>query len=1160
MDNIYNKKTTLLLAAIGLIALFMISLIPFNLVNAGVISYNSFLKTLGIKVPEEKFTPSLSLSINDFSMQVKDLGEYMAITAMEESRGWIQTHINSPGLPDLPVLVKVIEIDGYVPKDSVRISVNVDDIKIVRLYKPLVPTPQPLTYMPRGLQEIKYMINRNIYSSNKYFPGSVVSVSVWHGLGDKTFIIVRFYPVNYNPVSNEIVIIDKATLFINYPEPIKMTEHDKNILIITSEKLLNATMTLEKLYKEKGFNVSIETVEEINSTYSPAEPPPYPGFAHPFFNNTVYMTLKKNYDFNLALKIINFLRKHRGDFSIVVLVGDAKTIPPSYYYEYPIKTGLDPYNSWIPTDFFYASPDYDFAPDFYVGRIPFSNPNLIEMYVEKEAKWYNSTVYKSDKLILSGGYPFLTPMMFGETAISTFVYDNTTSHFNLTILARTLGNYNNLTVKKIFEGKTGALWYFALAHGAGSVLGDMLVVKGKGAPAFRFEPLMTVSELLNLKPSSNIPIVSSVACMNAAWDNAIVTSFYFKPPSFGEAVLLSHAGGIAYIGSARIAWELTGPVGLFNVINGTLTAQYYGATLLHEEILRAYNTLGPNGTTLGEVYETGIMNYLVKAMGLYGNSIFSAIVLSEAFKAELLGDPALVLPKLPSVKPVKASIYSMKALNFTTMMNITKIPLIVLGAGGLMPIYKLTNSFRLLVSGVNGTYPFEVVRIYKYSPELLLSYNIVNKGLLNISNGMGIIKQDINENVSGLLLVNVYKEGWGMRKFVLGALGIRITPSRQIAGGLINMTGYGLDLFNIKYVDLVVVGRKVASQIPVSITGTLAWSTTLPYIAPGKYLITLRPYFFMSIFPGSSTSKVSYQYQMSIVSGEIQDLFSSYISVYEKGTINIVAGSPTISSPGEITVRLETLYKGKVVPVGLNISIKDPMGRQVSYNVTGGNGVYKVTFRANALGTYLLFVNAKVQSPYLYAEGNTIVPIGIIYMAYNGTRYIASLVTSNGKVLGLALNNISLVKNDLASVKTNMGTLLGTIKIAKDNILEIMTNLGTIELNLSKIIDNIRFLNTTTVVIKTKIGDIEGKVVSINNGVAKISTDLGTISLNINSVNTGINTVNTKLESVNSSLSAGISRGEDTARSARNYALGATILSLLALIMASIAAVFAKRK
>ena len=1161
--NIKVRKTYLSLATLSIIMLFLVSLFPANIISATSVSYNNVLKALDIKVPEENFKPTLRLYINNFKAQVGSLDEYTLVAPTKQPRGWIQTYINSPGLPDLPVLVKVIQINGYIPKNEVKISVKVGSVKFVKLYRPLVPTPQPLAYDAKEPQKIKYIPNEKIYSLDKYFPGTVVDVSVWHGLGDKTFIIIRFYPINYNPLKNELVIINNVILLIHYPNPVKMVEYNKNsVLIITSKKLVNATKPLEKLYEEKGFNVSIETVEQINSTYSPAEPPPYPGFAHPFFNDSVYMTLRKNYDFKLALKIINFLRKHKGDYAYVILVGNAKTVPPSYYYEYPIKTGLGPYNSWIPTDFFYASPDYDFAPDFYVGRIPFSNPELIEEYIQKEISWYNSSVYRdSNKLILSGGYPFLLPAMFGETAISTFVYDNTTSHFNVTIMARTLGNYNNLTVKKIFEGKTGALWYFALAHGSGTVLGDMLIVKGKsGLPTFRFEPLMTSQELLSLKPNPNVPIVSSVACMNAAWDEALVTPTYFMPPSFGEAVLLSPAGGIAYIGSARVAWELTGPVGLFNVINGTLVAQYYGATLLHEEILRAYNMLGPKGATLGEVYERGIMNYLIKAMGLYGNSIYSAIVLSEAFKAELLGDPALVLPKLPSIRPVKASIYNVKALNFTTMINLTKIPIVLAVAGGTMPIYKSAKSFSLLVSGVNGTYSFEIVRVYRFTLGLILNYNIVNKGPLSLTNGVGIIKQTINKNVSGLLIVDLYKEGWGLRKFVLGALGVKILPAKQVAGGLINISGYGLDLFNIKYVNLVIVGRKVASQIPVSIDGTISWSTILPYIAPGKYLITLVPYVPYIIMATSSSNTASYQYPTPKFLEEIQSLLSSHIIVYKKGAISIVAGSPRISAPGKVSVKIETLYNGELVPAELNITIKDPLGREVAYSISGTNGIYDVTFNANNLGTYLLFIKAEANSEYLHAEGSTIIPVSIVYMAYNGTKYIASLITTNNEALSLTLSNISLIRNDLASVETNIGTLLGTAKVIKGNVLEIMTSLGTIELNLSKIIEKVEFVNSTTILIKTKLGDIEGKIVSVNNGIAKISTDLGTLSVNLNGLKNDVNNVNNRLENMNTSLSASISKSEDIAKSAKNYALSAAILSLLALIMASVAAAFARRR
>ncbi len=1143
-----------------LIFIFIIAMVPTNLVHS--YNYNKFFTDIGISIPESHIKdPKAYIRFNTKEISVSSFGTYSLISLLNVN-GWKTTYINSPGLPDLPVLVKVIKVRGYVTKSDVKVGIYIDKFHIVKTPKPVVPTPQPLAYLPGSQYMIRYVENNNVYTSDNYFPGKVLNVEVWHGFNDETLIILRFYPINYNPVRSSLVIIDDATILLSYPKPVSYASNNGNgVVILTSKKLVNATKELVAFYKTLGYNVSIVTVEQINTTYSPAEPPSYPGFANPSQIDYVYLQLKKVYDFNLSLKIIKFLRENENKFSYLVIIGDAKTVPPSYYYQYPFKTGLDPYNSWIPTDFFYASPDYDLAPNIYVGRIPFSDPKLIESFIEKEIKWYNTSVAKENKLIMSGGYPFLLPAMFGESAISTFTYRNSTSHFNVTLLTRTLGNYDNLTVKKIFEGKTGALWYFALSHGSGFALMDVRLLKSKPGsfPRYTFEVLMSSMQLLSLKPNPAVPIVSSVACMNGAWDDALLKSPYFSPPSFGEAVLLSPAGGIAYIGSARIAWELEGPTGLFDIVNGTLVAEYYGATLLHEEILRAYNSLGPSGATLGEVYEKGIEDYIIKAMGLYSKSIDSAIVLSEAFKAELLGDPTLKLPKLPSTRAVSAYISTVKPLNYTLMLNLTKLTSmpVLIASGGTLPVYVSSSSFSLSLKGITNSYGYEFIRIYKMSPYMLAGYNTIGKNMINLKNGSGLFKAKLNSTASGLLLVEFYKEGWGMVKFLLGSMGVTISPKRQVAGGLINISAYGLDLFNINYVDLTVVGRKIVSSLPVSPLGNISWSTVLPYIAPGTYEVTLYPHTSSIIIIESSGAE--YQYPTTSLPEELLQFFSTKLVVFKRDEISFVIASPQISERGKVVVSFETLYKGMIIPANVSVKIYGPSGNTLKYTLTRSNKEFMLSFNATKVGTYLIEINASSTSKYLDARGLTVIPVTVIYKAYNGIEYLATILGGINSTLSTSLTQIKLLENGVAEVKTTLGTVLGLAKVINGTLLEISTNIGTIEMNLSDLILNVRKINDTTVLIVTKLGTLEGRVVSIGGDVAKVSTDLGTVLLNLKKISGDVSKVNDNIGSLNSTLSSEISDNHKEITVTKNYALSAMILALLAFLTA-ISSIFLLRR
>jgi len=1132
-----------------------------TLLAASAGGYNSILQAIGIEAPRP---PSHTAGLRVASLQVEGRGSAAPVgggfvALSYRAGGWFMGRVNAPGLPDLPVLVKVITLDGYIPPDRVRVGVIVKSFHIEYTNAPVAPTPEPLEYMPGAQYRVVYKPNPSIYHSTSYFPGRLVSYSVWHGLGGRTLIIVRFYPINYRPSDGSLVVVDSADIVVAYPNPRPAGDGGENVLILTSSKLASAVGDLVKLYKSLGYNVTVETVEYIDSHYKPAEPPPYPGFASPPEKDPVYAELLAKYNFNLSLKIIEFLRESEGRFSYVVIVGDAATVPPSYYFAYPMPRLLDPYNMWIPTDFFYASPDYDLAPNYYVGRIPFSDPMEISSYVKKLAEWYRSDAYKRGALYMSGGYPFATPEMFGETALATMTYRNSTSNFYVNILARTLGNYSNLTVKKIFSGEAGALWYFALSHGNGVALGDLIVenVPPGAPPTFRFEILMNVTELLKLKTNPSVPIVSSVACMNAAWDEALVdpSRWYFKPPSFGEAVLLSRAGGVAYLGSARIAWELLGPKGLYRVVNGTLLAEYYGASFLHEEIIRAYNTLGTSGATLGQVFATGLAMYAAKVLALYSQDPFDmAIALSEVFKATLLGDPAAKLPKLPTVKPGELRISSVEARGYKLMLNLTSTHLLAYAYGS-MPVYGVPSTIDLVLHGIPGVYGLRVFRVYKEYGTLSGYKGVAAANITIPANGTGVFEAETGRVHSGLLLVVVVEPGRGIYRFIYGAVGVHMKPSSLIAGSLLTVEAYGLDLLNIRAADLYVAGRLFASRVPV-VGGFLNWSAALPYLAPGSYEVTLTPstptYYPLGGYEGFQAPPG--------LAGVASMLLSGRVTVYSQGQLSIEAGAPTLSEPGEAVIPVEVLYMGEHVNASLKASVEGPAG-PVEASVEGSNGYYKLTIPLNAPGVYTISLKAHYENSTLKASGSALITITVAKDLYGGIAVVEGALEKANANLESLIEGVKLLNGRLAAVNTSLGVLLGEVRVINGSIIEIKTSIGVVRERLDKLVSSVGVVRDDIVLINSKLGRIEGRLVSLENGVAKINTSLGVLYINMTRLYINMTKlVGQAVQNISKNITPtlqGISRTLEEARGkaagSEAAAISAAVLALVTLALSAVA-------
>ena len=186
---------------------------------------------------------------------------------------------------------------------------------------------------------------------------------------------------------------------IDYEELYPFQSADKAVILTTSS-LKNMALTLGEFYNETiGITTHVLTTEQIFQEYRDklAENiTEYSGFYSPLQEDEVYETLKKNYNWTLALAIIAYLR-NQSDIGHLLIIGGANEIPPSFYYQSEM---LRSWESWIPTDYFYSSPDYDLYPNIYVGRIPFNSASLVQAVIDKIIRWYNATSIRPNWLLL----------------------------------------------------------------------------------------------------------------------------------------------------------------------------------------------------------------------------------------------------------------------------------------------------------------------------------------------------------------------------------------------------------------------------------------------------------------------------------------------------------------------------------------------------------------------------------------------------------------------------------------------------------------------------------------------------------------------------------------------------------------------------------------
>ncbi|MEW6069752.1 MAG: C25 family cysteine peptidase [Candidatus Thermoplasmatota archaeon] len=304
------------------------------------------------------------------------------------------------------------------------------------------------------------------------------------------------------------------------------------------------------------------------------------------------------------------------------MFGNAGIIPPSYYiYDSTLQGWYGAYNDWIPTDFFYASPDYDLVPNFKIGRIPVGSNSEANHFVNKVTNWTKFlSVDWFANITLAGGRPFFTPFFVGEMSC---IHATEYLSGRIRKCFRTDDTFNEENLKNVFSGEEGIVYH--MGHGSG----DSIWLE----TGFWEEDELNASEIMALPQSSKTPIVISVACMNGAFDTDLM-KFSWNPfnLSFGEALIKSNAGGISYIGGSRINF------GGWNVIfkNGSmhiLKEPYMQGMCI--DMIRAVN----KSSSLGELFEKGITYYVEE------NDFSDKINNRTLFGTVLLGDPTLPIIK-----------------------------------------------------------------------------------------------------------------------------------------------------------------------------------------------------------------------------------------------------------------------------------------------------------------------------------------------------------------------------------------------------------------------------------------------------------------------------------------------------------------------------------
>lgn len=377
------------------------------------------------------------------------------------------------------------------------------------------------------------------------------------------------------------------------------------ILFSTAVSAVNVIITADELYDEAyrladfHGNTDVVNISSIES-YPEADNNDYIGYNN---QNIEGADSIAGYNYSLARKIISFLRGK--SYDSVTLFGDGKLVPPSYYFYNDV--GVDVYDKWIPTDFFYSSTNYDLVPENIVGRIPVMDEEEADNYIKKVMSWE-----EKDKVVAAGGK--ITGSVFYEGELA--VIDSLNKGYFGEDVEKYLesdSKFSSYELEDYFSEGGAGLMYIA-GHGDGD---DMIFSRGR----------INSQQIMMYGEDYDVPVIISVLCNNGAFDTRLTARSYSK--SFGESIIASKAGGIAYIGAARFSY------GVPEYDDGEIKKGYI--TELIDYVLAGEGSLG-------ERVKEAAKEFVMK------NEMSDKYNLRTLFELSLLGDPQIALKSRKSGK------------------------------------------------------------------------------------------------------------------------------------------------------------------------------------------------------------------------------------------------------------------------------------------------------------------------------------------------------------------------------------------------------------------------------------------------------------------------------------------------------------------------------
>ena len=597
--------------------------------------------------------------------------------------GFAETHtVGEPSLPQFGHMIEIPLCDGLTVKTT-NARFDTIDGSTLGLTANLMPAQRPRTKSDNSPLTLDK--NNATYTTNALYGEDLVTVERIGIARNQNLAVLHFAPVQYNPVTNQLVVCRSVDVTVTYVNPDQVATQDMQVLHYSPAFAAAATMN---------------TLPRKDAAYTGA-PVRYLIVANSMFDGQLdeLVTWKKRKGYRIdvvytsdanvgttATSIQSYIKGLYNNATaadpaptFVLLVGDVAQIPN---HSSTVSGSLD---NDHPTDLYYFTwTTGDNLPDCYYGRFSVTSAAQLSEVIAKtltyEQYTFTDPSFLNTAIMVAGvdqgsnndnGYKFAdpthdyaitnymngsSPYPFSSVLYYKNAYNSYPSVSNLTVATNGNSLYNN-TMASTIRGKytLGAGWINYSAHG------DVTEWSC---------PEMTVTQVnneLNNKGKYGVMI-----------GNCCLSNKFSEGTCYGESLLRkSDAGAVGYIGGSNYTYwyqDLYWGVGYRSTVASSGTgvgmdmsynAEYPGCyDLLCHTHGEAQNTWH---TSLGAIVAAG--NNAVETSGTSGNYNFP-LYYWEIY--HLMGDPSIT-PWLTTPDDMTLSVASSITAG-TTELDVTAVP------------------------------------------------------------------------------------------------------------------------------------------------------------------------------------------------------------------------------------------------------------------------------------------------------------------------------------------------------------------------------------------------------------------------------------------------------------------------------------------------------